>query len=364
MAPHVTPIERLERHAIAVDPAAIEDEFSRIWREAAGAPYDESSVRLRVLTLAVIGDDDDDAAARFESVMQSVPREHPCRGILALTSATRSAVEATISAHCMRNGASMDICSEEVVLTGGVAQQRELASAVLALLVPEIPVAAWLVGRASFTSYLATEVAGASDLIMVDSGALDAGDGIAAVISLARAHDARMFDLAWGRGEIWRELTAQFFDGDDALRQLDRVRSIEISGYHGRGSAEAMLLAGWLVSRLGLSLADLDGDDETLRATLYDGTRGVTLSVGKGWSPQVMSSVRITTEGARFELQGHEVSRHLHVIEQWGDAEEVRRAVGQPALDDASLVLLGLHPVVDPAVAADAAVAALALLGR
>ena len=63
--------------------------------------------------------------------------------------------------------------------------------------------------------------------------------------------------------------------------------------------------------------------DETLRATLYDGTRGVTLTVGPGWTPEVMSGLRINTDGARFELQGHELSRHLHVVEQCAGALDV-----------------------------------------
>ncbi|MEX0750983.1 MAG: glucose-6-phosphate dehydrogenase assembly protein OpcA [Dehalococcoidia bacterium] len=362
MAPDVKPIERLEVRPIDVDPAAIEDEFSRVWRDASGSGYDESSVRLRVLNLVAIGGADKDAE-RFESVMQVVPRKHPCRGILALTSDARRSVDATISAHCFREGGSVEICSEEVVLTAGSAQQRELASAVLALLVPEIPVAAWLLGRAEMTSYLTSEVIEAADVLLADSGEGDPGANIRAQFDLREKHDARMFDLAWGRSETWRELTAQFFDGDDRLQQLERIKAIEIRGYRGRASAAPMLLAGWLVSRLGYSLADLDGDEEALRATLYDGSRGVTLSVAPGWAPDVMSGLRIITDSARFELQGHELSRHLHVIEQWGAHEEMRRAVDHPALDDAALVMLGLDGSPDPEISVEAAAAALALLG-
>jgi hypothetical protein len=168
--------------------------------------------------------------------------------------------------------------------------------------------------------------------------------------------------MAWGRTETWRELVAQFFDGPGGPRQLATIQSIEIRGYQGRASSESMLVAGWLVSRLGFSLADLDGDEETVRATLYDGTRGVTLTVGPGWGPDLMSGVRITTESAEFEVQGHEVSHHLHVIERRG-GDELRRAVEQPTLDDASLVLLGLDAGADPRIELEAATSALALLG-
>ena len=83
MASHVSAIERLAERPIAVEPAAIEDEFTRIWRETSGAGHDESSVRLRVLNFVAIGRAD--AAERFDAVMQRLPRHHPCRALLATT---------------------------------------------------------------------------------------------------------------------------------------------------------------------------------------------------------------------------------------------------------------------------------------
>jgi hypothetical protein len=76
-----------------------------------------------------------------------------------------------------------------------------------------------------------------------------------------------------------------------------------------------------------------------------------------------MTGLCITTENAEYEVQGHEVSHHLHVIERVR-GEEFRRAVDAPPLDDSSLILLGLDPTPDPAIATEAAVATLALLGE
>lgn len=364
MASDVTPIERIEDRPIGVDPAAIEEEFARVWQEMSGSGYDESSVRLRVLNFVAIGRHDDDAN-RFEQVMQVVPRLHPGRGILALMTEGRGAVEAAISAHCFREpSGSLDVCSEEVLLSGGRAYQRELASAVLALLVPEIPVTVWVIGGDDLTSYVVSEVLEASDALMSDSGGAEAvGAALRAQLRAQESHDVRFYDLAWGRTETWRELAAQFFDGEDRAAQIGKIKSIEIRGYRGRASSEPMLVAGWLVSRLGYSLADLDGDDETLRATLYDGSRGVTLSIGSGWAPDLMNQLRITTSDAVFELEAHEVSHHLHVEERWG-IDEYRRTVEQPSLDDASLVRLGFDTAADPRIGIEAATAALALLGE
>jgi glucose-6-phosphate dehydrogenase assembly protein OpcA len=371
MASHVSAIERLQERPITVEPAAIEDEFARIWRETSGAGYDESSVRLRVLNFVAIADSTragtDTGAERFDAVMQRLPRHHPCRAILAATVDARSGVEAMISARCIYERRAPEVCCEEVRLTAGPAQGRELASAVLALLVPEIPVAAWLMDGVDMQSYVAAEVLESADTLLADSGAREPGPALREQMAAEREHDARVFDLAWGRTETWRELTAQFFDGEERLRELATIQSIEIRGHRGRSSSEAMLLAGWLVSRLGFSLADLDGDDETIRATLYDGTRGVTLNIGRGWTPELMTMICITTARAEFELQAHELSRHIHVVERWRgspEGEESRRTVEAPAVDDASLVMLGLDPAPDPRIYREASMAALALLGE
>jgi hypothetical protein len=295
--------------------------------------------------------------------MQLLPRHHPCRAILATTLGGQNRVQAMISARCLYERGAPEVCCEEVRLTADRTQERELASAVLALLVPEIPIATWLMSAGALRSYVAGEVLEAADVLLADSGADEPGPALRDQMAAGREHDARVFDLAWGRTETWRELTAQFFDGQERLRELASIESIEIRGYRGRSSAEAMLLAGWLVSRLGLSLADLDGDDETIRATLYDGTRGVTLNIGRGWAADLMTMICITTAHAEFELQAHELSRHVHVVERWS-GDESRRTVEAPAVDDASLVMLGLDPAPEPRIYREAAIAALALLGE
>jgi len=55
MASNVTPIERLEDRPIGISPAAIEAEFTRLWRETAEPGLDDSSVRLRTMNFVAVG---------------------------------------------------------------------------------------------------------------------------------------------------------------------------------------------------------------------------------------------------------------------------------------------------------------------
>ncbi len=363
MAPDVAPLERLEDHATAVDPRAIEDEFGRIWREASGAGSDESSIRVRVLNLVAIASSDDDRD-RFEDVMQVLPQRHPCRGLLAVAAPAYDRLGATISAHCWPSGsARRHVCSEEVVLTGALHQQRELASVVLALLVPELPIAVWLMGEPALRGDLAARVLDAADSALLDSARFaDLRAAYLGALALREERGLRCADLAWGRLSVWRALIAQLFDGDDGARELDQIRAIEIRGGDGLRSSEALLLGAWLAARLGLALADAKVDGQRLNAAFYDGTREVRLGIAPGGGRWALDEVRLRTLDADFLIERHADSGHMHVRENW-DSGSLRRIVEQSPSDDASVLALMLDGASASDVYEEALRMALALLG-
>ena len=250
-------------------------------------------------------------------------------------------------------------------MTGAPGDERALASAVLALLVPEVPVALWAAGELALASMLMHELADAADRLFFDSA--EAGDCCSAwseAVALQHGHDLELCDLTWWRMEIWRSLLAQLFDRPDAWSQLAQLASIEIECAGESAPAEALLIAGWLMSRLGLTLADVDGRDGGIQATLYDASRGVRLTVScSGAGTRVVSAVRVRTDGASFIVEAHEESGHMHVREEWPD-HAPSRTVARPADDDASVFASALDGGDDPAVFLDAVTAALSILGH
>jgi glucose-6-phosphate dehydrogenase assembly protein OpcA len=367
MASDVTPvptIESLTDAPIPVDPSAIESEFTRIWRETATTGIDSSSVRLRLLNFIGVARSTE-AVDRFERVMSALPERHPCRGILAVVSPDAGDVAAEISAHCWRSAAgSRHVCSEEVLLRCGPGREHLLASAVLALLVPELPVTAWLIGDVSLDDPMVAELLDEADRIFIDStGASDPRAVMRAAVHAREAHEIEVGDLAWCRLKSWRGLVAQFFDSAEGARELSELREIEICSGTGRPTGEALLLAGWLVSRLGLSLADIQSAPQAIQGTLYDGSRGVKLEIaGAGDSGIPLQSVRLQTANASFLVEMHEASGHMHVREDWPDAP-VRRTVGHLPTDDASVFAEALDDDDDPKVFFAAVRSALLLLG-
>lgn len=363
MAQDVTQFERIPGRQIAVEPAGIEDAFSRIWQETAGDAYDASTVRLRVLNFVAVGSGAA-AADCFDRVMEVVPQRYPCRGILAVPDATASGVEASIAAHCWSGGAAgRHVCSEEVSLRGAPGQGRALASAVLALLVPEVPVEVWLVDSVDLDEDLAGELLQAADRILLDSAlALKPADAYRAALAVPDDRGVAFCDLAWQRLAGWRALVAQLFDRVDAVEELSLLQSIEIVGGADGPSSESMLLAGWFVSRLGLQPADISTRVGGFSATLYDGTRGIRLAVTADTHAAPLREVRIRTERTSFMVQLHADSGHMHVREEWPDRQR-RRTVAMRPVDDASVIMDALDDRDDASVQADAMRAILALSG-
>ncbi len=363
MASNVAAIERISARPVGIEPTEIERAFDSIWQDASDDRYDASSVRLRLFNLVAVGAGAASEQA-FERVMEVMPQRYPCRGILASLDAAASEVTASLSAHCWRIGnGRRHVCSEEVVLRGDPDHGRALASAVLALLVPEVPVEIWLVESCDLTGDLTEELLEAADRVFVDSARTER-PLMAYEDALAIRDDRAIVvtDLAWHRLAGWRATVAQFFDNPEAQHQLLTLQSIEIVGGATRPSTEALLLAGWFVSRLGLSPADVTERADGFSATLYDGTRGISVSVSADPGGVPTREVRLRAKGAVFLIQLHTDSGHIHIREDWGDASDHRTVAPYPT-EDADVMLHALDDASATSVEVDAMRAILSVIG-
>ena len=336
-------LERLLDEFLPVEPREIEAAFDRIWQEASSGAYDTSSVRLRVSNFIVWGAEGD-AAGRFDRVMETLAQRHPCRAILAMTAGDAGPLRSSISAHCWRTAlGGRHICSEEILLRGRLGGEHEIASAVLGLMVSELPVHLWLAGAPDPVRYMPEELVELADRLYVDSAA--APSTPAALRELAGGLgdlDAVVVDLAWERATAWRELAAQFFDSHATASQLDRLAAIEIVGGDGQPSSAALLTAGWLAASLEMSPASVSASDAQLEATYYDGTRGVQLKVAPSPLAIELERVALRTGDAAFTIEVHEPSGHMHVRSDFA-SEPVHRTVARDRDDDASVLTAAIE---------------------
>ncbi len=246
-----------------VDIAQIEHLLAELWQEAAHTEVDGPPLaRVRMLNLVVYAEHAD-ITERVEQLAEVLPSRHPGRIIVIYAPADEPGddLSASISARCVIDpGGRRQLCSEVITLTTPASARPFVANAVASLLLPGLPVTVWWTGRPrpddeAFED-LTCELA---DHVIVDSRA--GGDDTASVRAMdAWLHDghrhAVVSDLAWARILPWRQVVAEFFDPPAMRALLPRLSRVELTCTRELMSADALLLTGWLASRLGWTVLE------------------------------------------------------------------------------------------------------------
>ena len=249
--------------ARAASVAELERELARLRRAQSAHAREQGRTiaRASVLNLIVYADRELHARRAAESISQLALR-HPSRAIVVL--ADRRApegVDAAIEMHChlpSSDGARL-VSYEQILLRARGDSDERLASAVIPLLVPDLPVFVWWTGNPPTSGRLFGQVLALADRLIVDSA--DFARPQATLPELAelceRAHGRfGVTDLNWTRLTPWRECVTLFFDVPAWRPFLSGVTGVRI-GYavdmDGRDSnpSQALLFLGWLASRLG-----------------------------------------------------------------------------------------------------------------
>jgi glucose-6-phosphate dehydrogenase assembly protein OpcA len=108
---------------------------------------------------------------------------------------------------------------------------------------------------------------------------------------------AYVVDLAWLRTTPWRERLAASFDPPALRRELRTIRSVTVR-HHPSSTAAAMLLAGWLASRLGWRAAPLLAHGDALIGKASAGREDVAVRLQAAAELQVPGLEGITVETA------------------------------------------------------------------
>jgi glucose-6-phosphate dehydrogenase assembly protein OpcA len=287
----------------SVDVAAIERELTSLWKQASEDEGDSGVIRASMLNLLIYAPGTA-ASSEVDEMIPEITAAHPCRAILIIADreAAESSLAAQVTSRCtLPTAATKQVCCEEVTITVTGSQVNEVPSVVVPLMLSDLPVYLWWNAVPRLADRVFSRLVDLSDRVIIDSA--DFTDPHGDLISLsALVHDKPRWtafsDLNWARLTAWRALLAGFYDVPayrPLLAQLDKVVIEYAAPSHDKAdiSPRALLLGGWLVSRLGW---ELDADASTLadgRATFHlsDGGRAITLEF-------------VTTENAEIE-PGH-----------------------------------------------------------
>lgn len=224
------------------DPDAIEAALRQLLfrRHAENA----SLVPARVLNLVVIVDRD--WKGEIANRLERVGRYEASRTVLCAVERGRSTIDAvaTVSYEEPRPD-SIGILREHVEIDIGPEHLQALQTIVDPVLAGEMPTIAWAPhGHDEAIRQL---------LPLIDVILLDSDDLVDPIGAFARARKlaqrAYVVDLAWLRTTPWRERLAASFDLPLRLAALYRIAHLEVR-HQDRSTASALLLTGWLASRL------------------------------------------------------------------------------------------------------------------
>jgi glucose-6-phosphate dehydrogenase assembly protein OpcA len=198
-----------------------------------------------------------DAAVADEAaeVAGPIAARHPARVIIVL--ADRDAepgITADLSLQCATVGGREQVSAEVVRLRAGGEPALHLHSVIAPLLLPDVPVHLWVAGAPPLDQAVTRETLELCQHILLDSARY--ADSAATLRRLAeamrRGQHVPLADLAWARTAGWRVQLALTLDRHDLRALIPGIQQIEITS-HGERTTDALLLAGWLESRLGAS---------------------------------------------------------------------------------------------------------------
>jgi glucose-6-phosphate dehydrogenase assembly protein OpcA len=205
--------------------------------------------------------------------LRRVGRYHPSRTIVCAVTEGRRTIDAvaTIAADAAPVEGQRVLTHETVILDLGPSHLEHLDTIIDPLVITDVTTLVW----APHGHWQAVDaLRGLSQCVLLDS--VEDPD-VAGALRRAQALLAERYvvDLAWLRTTPWRERIAALFDQAPRRRQLGEIAGIRIRNAAESGAA-ALLLCGWLTSRLGWPHGQLTRDGHG-RATGTMGEVAVTL---------------------------------------------------------------------------------------
>jgi len=240
----------------------IEHELARL-RRTRGAHSRELGVpiaRASVLNLVVFATREAHARRAARTIANLAIR-HPSRAVVILADREHTAGASELGLYCRLagSGAAQQVSYEQVLIRARGDADARLASAVIPLLIPDLPVFLWWTGTPPLEAAHFDALLTLADRLIVDSADFARPDRtLAAIAAVASVGDGRygVTDFNWTRLTAWRDLVAQFFDVPAWRPFLDGVTGVRVGfavDADGREihPSQALLLIGWLASRLG-----------------------------------------------------------------------------------------------------------------
>jgi glucose-6-phosphate dehydrogenase assembly protein OpcA len=206
--------------------------------------------------------------------LDRVGRFHPSRTILCAVEPGRTTMDAwaTIARSETQDPGSIAVCEERVEITLGPRHLERLETIVDPLVVTDLSTVVWSPHGHPIDSLLPLV-----QVVLLDSvEEHDAREAIGRASSLLES--VYVVDLAWLRSTPWRERIAATFDPPLWRGELAHIDSVAVR-CRADSTVSAVLLLGWLSSRLGWNAEELVRQNGSMLAHATTRRRDVRLRV-------------------------------------------------------------------------------------
>jgi len=183
------------------------------------------------------------AYERAQAALEAAGRLHPSRLLVLIAEPHAEGESVAARVSVVRSGGAVSL--ERIVLTAQGGGVRHLESALLGLLVPDLPVVVVWGGRPE--GALLRRAVDMADRVIIDSGTRP--PQALADVGAMLARGAPIGDLAWARIFPWMSLAAEVLDVPNLREHRGKLKSARVICAGGIGS-EGVLLAGWFASRV------------------------------------------------------------------------------------------------------------------
>jgi glucose-6-phosphate dehydrogenase assembly protein OpcA len=224
------------------NPDAIEAALRELLRERHAA--NQALAPARVLNMVVVVDRE--WKGEIANRLERAGRYHASRTVLCAVEEGRETMDAVATVSFQEpQGSALGVMHENVEIDLGPEHLMALQTVVDPIIISEIPTVVWSPHghEAAVRALLPL-----TDVMLLDSDDLDDPPAAFARAEVLREY-AYIVDLAWLRTTPWRERLAATFDLPGRRPCLGRISAIEVR-HREASTASALLLAGWLSSRL------------------------------------------------------------------------------------------------------------------
>ena len=362
--------------APAINVDAIERELTALWQQASQDEEHGGVTRASMFNLLVYVPSRTEAG-KLDEMLTDITAARPCRAILIVADGDtpEETLTAEVTSRCtLPSASSKQVCCEQVTITAGGAQVDEVPSAIAPLLLSDLPVYLWwhAVPRLADKSMF-RRLVDLSDRVVIDSAHFRDPEADLASMAAVLTETPRwtaLSDLNWARLTAWRALLAGFYDIADYRPLLNQLKQVTIK-YAPPATdsavipARALLLGGWLASRLGWSVQPGTANRTTASVGLEFSIDGRSIGLefahtGREIEPGHLALVTLASETDRsvsFTVRRSADGQRIETSVTRGEEKGVQRVLSYEGLSETELIgkeleILGHDRVYEQAVLA------------